>query len=81
MIIRTFIVDRNDPNNVEVLEKVPDTAPCMTLAEIFDLRGFGSPDLWKFAMLECVGKPQNKLHLSPSTLEVEQIPPICGDEF
>jgi hypothetical protein len=28
----------------------------MTLAEIFDLRGFLSPDLWKFAMLECIGK-------------------------
>lgn len=52
-----FIVDRNDPKNVEVLKEVPDAAPCMTLAEIFDLRGFLSPDLWKFAMLECVGKP------------------------
>jgi hypothetical protein len=51
-----FIVDRNDPRNVEVLKEVPDAAPCMTLAEIFDLRGFLSPDLWKFAMLECVGK-------------------------
>ena len=51
-----FIVDRHDPKNVEVLEKVPDAAPCMTLAEIFDLRGFYSADLWKFAFLECVGK-------------------------
>jgi hypothetical protein len=51
-----FILDRNDPKNVEILEQVPDTAPCMTVAEIFDLRGFASPDLWKFAMLECVGK-------------------------
>lgn len=51
-----FIVDRNDPKNVDVLEKVPDAAPCMTLAEIFDLRGFLSADLWKFAMLECIGK-------------------------
>ena len=51
-----FIVDRNDPKNVDVLEKVPDAAPCMTLAEIFDFRGFLSVDLWKFAMLECIGK-------------------------
>ncbi|KAF3384401.1 hypothetical protein F1880_002658 [Penicillium rolfsii] len=49
-----FILDRNDPKNVEALEQVPDAAPCMTVAEIFDLRGFASPDLWKFAMLECV---------------------------
>lgn len=57
-----FIVDRNDPKNVDVLERVPDAAPCMTLAEIFDLRGFLSIDLWKFAMLECIGKT-----VSPST--------------
>ncbi|KAJ5654061.1 MIP transporter [Penicillium lividum] len=50
-----FILDRNDPNNVEMLEKMPDAAPEMTLCEIFDLKGFYSPDLWKFAMLECVG--------------------------
>lgn len=50
-----FILDRNDPGNVELLERVPDAAPCMTFAEIFDLKGFYSLDLWKFAMLECVG--------------------------
>ncbi|KAJ5152388.1 hypothetical protein N7492_010683 [Penicillium capsulatum] len=38
-----FIVDRHDPKNVEVLERVPDAAPCMTLAEIFDLRAFVLP--------------------------------------
>ncbi|KAJ5226981.1 MIP transporter [Penicillium citrinum] len=54
-----FIVDRNDPKNVDVLEKVPDAAPCMTLAEIFDLRGFLSVDLWKFAMLECIASLMN----------------------
>ncbi|KAJ6134010.1 hypothetical protein N7523_000332 [Penicillium sp. IBT 18751x] len=54
-----FIVDRHDPRNVEVLEKVPDAAPCMTLAEVFDFRGFLSPDLYKFAMLECVASMMN----------------------
>ncbi|KAJ5973378.1 MIP transporter [Penicillium waksmanii] len=54
-----FIVDRNDPKNVNVLERVPDAAPCMTLAEIFDLRGFLSADLWKFAMLECIASLMN----------------------
>lgn len=51
-----FTVDRNDPRNSKVLEKVPDAAPRMGLAEVFDLRGFRSPDLWKFAMLECIGR-------------------------
>ncbi|KAJ5719487.1 MIP transporter [Penicillium malachiteum] len=54
-----FILDRNDPKNIALLEKVPDAAPCMTFAEIFDLRGFLSPDLWKFAMLECVASLMN----------------------
>lgn len=51
-----FIVDRNDPRNTKVLEKVPDAAPHMTLAEVFDFRGFLSADFWKWAMLECVGE-------------------------
>jgi hypothetical protein len=51
-----FIVDRDDPKNVEVLKEVPDAAPRMILAEIFDLRGFLSPELRKFAILKCVDK-------------------------
>ncbi|PLB48635.1 aquaporin-like protein [Aspergillus steynii IBT 23096] len=54
-----FIVDRNDPRNEKVLEKVPDAAPCMTLQEVFDFRGFLSADLWKFALLECVASMMN----------------------
>ncbi|KAJ5527200.1 hypothetical protein N7513_011359 [Penicillium frequentans] len=54
-----FILDRNDPRNDELLERVPDAAPCMTFAEIFDLKGFYSLDLWKFAMLECVASMMN----------------------
>jgi hypothetical protein len=68
-----FVVDRNDPKNVEVLKEVPDAAPRMTLAEIFDLRGFLSPDLWKFALLECIGKP------TPSP-EIESDPDQARDE-
>lgn len=51
-----FTMDRNDPRNSKVLEMVPDAAPRMGLDEVFDLRGFLSPDLWKFAMLECIGR-------------------------
>ncbi|KAE8145115.1 aquaporin-like protein [Aspergillus avenaceus] len=54
-----FIVDRSDPRNDKVLEKVPDAAPCMTLAEIFDPRGFLSLDLWKYATFECVASMMN----------------------
>ncbi|GES59692.1 MIP transporter [Aspergillus terreus] len=54
-----FIVDRNDPRNTKVLEKVPDAAPHMTLAEVFDFRGFLSADFWKWAMLECVASMMN----------------------
>ena len=50
-------VDRDDPKNVEVLKEVPDAAPRMALAEIFDLRGFLSLNLRKSAILECGGKP------------------------
>ncbi|GAB1198752.1 hypothetical protein APSETT444_008081 [Aspergillus pseudonomiae] len=49
-----FVVDRSDPRNDKVLEKVPDAAPWMSLSEILDLRGFLSLDLWKFAFLECI---------------------------
>lgn len=51
-----FVLDRSDPKNLAELDRVPDAAPCMNAQEIFDLRGFLSPDLWKFAMLECVGE-------------------------
>ncbi|KAF9891068.1 hypothetical protein FE257_005003 [Aspergillus nanangensis] len=54
-----FIVDRNDPRNNKVLKKVPDAAPHMTLAEVFDLRGFLNQDFWKWAMLECVASMMN----------------------
>ncbi|KAB8216171.1 aquaporin-like protein [Aspergillus novoparasiticus] len=54
-----FVVDRSDPRNEKVLEKVPDAAPWMSLSEIFDLRGFLSLDLWKFACLECIASMMN----------------------
>lgn len=54
-----FIVDRSDPRNMKVLEKTPDAAPHMSLAEVFDLRAFLSPDHWKWAMLECVASMMN----------------------
>ncbi|KAE8311947.1 major intrinsic protein-domain-containing protein [Aspergillus transmontanensis] len=50
-----LVVDRTDPNNADLLKKVPDAAPLMTFREGFDLRGFCDIDLWKFGFIECMG--------------------------
>ncbi|EXJ74292.1 uncharacterized protein A1O5_02588 [Cladophialophora psammophila CBS 110553] len=50
-----FTVDRSDPQNEELLKKVPDAAPNLTLRESFDLRGFREVELWKAALIEFVG--------------------------
>lgn len=65
-----FFVNRNEPKSVEPLEEVPNAAPCMSVADIFDLRGFRSPELWKFAMLECVGKGKD---LRPNLRQKQKI--------
>ncbi|KAE8137839.1 major intrinsic protein-domain-containing protein [Aspergillus pseudotamarii] len=50
-----LVVDRTDPDNADILKKVPDAAPLMTFREGFDLRGFWDIDLWKFGFIECMG--------------------------
>ncbi|KAE8420232.1 MIP transporter [Aspergillus pseudocaelatus] len=50
-----LVVDRTDPDNADLLKKVPDAAPLMTFREGFDLRGFWDIDLWKFGFIECMG--------------------------
>ncbi|KIW83668.1 hypothetical protein Z517_02914 [Fonsecaea pedrosoi CBS 271.37] len=50
-----FTLDRSDPQNEELLKKVPDAAPNLTLKESFDLRGFREVELWKASMVEFVG--------------------------
>lgn len=57
-----FVLDRHNTANAEVLREQPDSAPCMTLKEQFDLRGFRNIGLWKAALIEGIGE-----HL-PSTL-------------
>jgi hypothetical protein len=52
---QTFVVDRSNPANAELLKKVPDAAPNLSLRDMFDLRGFRQPDLYKAAVVECVG--------------------------
>jgi hypothetical protein len=47
-----FVLDRHNAANAEILKEQPDSAPCMTLREQFDLRGFRSLGLWKAALIE-----------------------------
>jgi hypothetical protein len=51
-----FIINRNDPAQAALLQKTPDAAPFMSLAQTFDLRGFREVDLWKAAFIEGVGE-------------------------
>ncbi|ETI25992.1 hypothetical protein G647_02769 [Cladophialophora carrionii CBS 160.54] len=50
-----FTVDRSDPQNEELLKKVPDAAPNLTLQEAFDLNGFREIGLWKASLIEFIG--------------------------
>lgn len=50
-----FVLDRHNAANAEILKEQPDSAPCMTLGEQFDLRGFRNLGLWKAALIEGVG--------------------------
>jgi hypothetical protein len=50
-----LVLDRHDPGNLEVLKKTPDAAPLMTFRDAFNFHGFTDLDLWRFALIECVG--------------------------
>lgn len=53
---QALVLDRNDPKNSDYLKAVPDAAPFMRISEALDLRGFLDLNLWKFAVVEGVGK-------------------------
>lgn len=52
---QTYVVDRENPANADLLKKVPDAAPNLNFKEAFDLRGFADWDLYKAAVIEGVG--------------------------
>ncbi|KAK5274279.1 hypothetical protein LTR96_000879 [Exophiala xenobiotica] len=52
---QSFILDRSNPANAELLRKVPDAAPNLNLKEMFDLGGFREVDMYKAAVVECFG--------------------------
>jgi hypothetical protein len=51
-----FIINRDDPAQAALLQKTPDAAPFISLAQTFDLRGFREVDLWKAAFVEAIGE-------------------------
>jgi hypothetical protein len=55
-----LVLDRSNPENAELLKKVPDAAPLMSLSEGFDLRSFWDIDLWRFGFIECIGKNETQ---------------------
>jgi hypothetical protein len=57
-----------------LVEDIPDAAPLMTLAQVFDLRPFRTIGLWKAALIEGIGKwfhyskkPPRKEHTIPES--------------
>ncbi|KAF7173001.1 hypothetical protein CNMCM5623_005119 [Aspergillus felis] len=50
-----LVLDRHDPGNLEVLKKTPDAAPLMTFRDAYNFHGFIDLNLWRFALIECVG--------------------------
>ncbi|KAJ9610556.1 hypothetical protein H2200_005333 [Cladophialophora chaetospira] len=50
-----FTLDRSDPDNEELLKKMPDAAPNLTLREAFEFGGFRELGLYKASLIEFVG--------------------------
>ena len=50
-----FVLDRKNPENAPALKRVPDASPFMSLRDMFDLRGFLEPEIWKAALTEGLG--------------------------
>jgi glycerol uptake facilitator-like aquaporin len=55
---QTFVLDREDPDNASLLDRVPDAAPNLGFHEAFDMRGFREPVLYKAAIIELIGEPR-----------------------
>lgn len=53
-------LERNGSNEA-LLSDIPDAAPLMTLAEVFDYRPFRTVGLWKSALIEGIGTSSHDL--------------------
>jgi hypothetical protein len=68
-----FVLDRHNAANAEILREQPDSAPCMTLREQFDLGGFQNLGLWKAAVIEGIGQFSPFMSLQPRLQTDKQI--------
>ncbi|KAJ5359570.1 MIP transporter [Penicillium cataractarum] len=60
-----IVLDRSDPQNADLLKKIPDAAPLMSFRDGTDLRGFWDLDLWKFGFIEMIGVFSTTTFLGP----------------
>jgi glycerol uptake facilitator-like aquaporin len=50
-----FVLDPKDLDNRSAIKRVPDASPFISWRELFDLKGFLQPELWKAALVEGMG--------------------------
>ncbi|KAK9234189.1 aquaporin-like protein [Lipomyces kononenkoae] len=50
-----FILDPMKLENQHALKRLPDASPFISIPDIFNLRGFLEPELWKAAAIEFIG--------------------------
>ncbi|KAJ5820222.1 MIP transporter [Penicillium riverlandense] len=62
-----LVLDPNDASNAELLKRMPDAAPLISLPQVFDLKAFSDIDLWKFGAIECVAHPRPSPTTTSST--------------
>ncbi|KAJ5984644.1 MIP transporter [Penicillium waksmanii] len=48
-----LVLDPSDASNAELLKRMPDAAPLMSLKQSFNLTAFSDIDLWRFGAVEC----------------------------
>ena len=52
---QALVLNERDEQNADVLRKIPDSALSLTWSASLDLSGFLDIDLWRLALVECIG--------------------------
>ncbi|KIV89951.1 hypothetical protein PV10_07305 [Exophiala mesophila] len=71
-----FVVDRENPENAVLLERMPDAAPNLSLREAFDLRGFAQAELYRAAVIEGIGTLVFTFSSAYNSLSPYEPPPL-----
>ncbi|OJJ98655.1 hypothetical protein ASPACDRAFT_44287 [Aspergillus aculeatus ATCC 16872] len=50
---QSLVLDPNDESNAELLKRVPDAAPLLSIKKTFSLKAFTDISLWKLSLVEC----------------------------